>query len=166
MSRHAPPVAPTLLIGIGNSARGDDGLGWAFLDYVQNAGAYTGALEYRYQLQIEDAARIRHEQQVLFVDASMESLAKGFEWRRCVPMEGVEFTSHALAPAAVLRLCRDLFHRSPDTRLLLIEGRDWTLGTGLSAVARRHLAAALRSFDALVRRRDIFSVRKRPVVVG
>ena len=44
----------TLLIGIGNSGRSDDALGWKFVDEFVEYG-HLFDLEYRYQLQIEDA---------------------------------------------------------------------------------------------------------------
>ena len=46
---------PLLIIGIGNSSRGDDGLGWAFLDTISQMQPLPGQLEYRYQLVVEDA---------------------------------------------------------------------------------------------------------------
>ena len=44
----------TIILGIGNNGRQDDGLGWAFLDFLEEQNT-TIDLEYRYQLQIEDA---------------------------------------------------------------------------------------------------------------
>jgi hypothetical protein len=106
-------------------------------------------MEYRYQLQIEDAERISRESRVVFVDASVESLPGGFEWRRCAPWGTMEFTSHALTASAVLRLCEQLYGRSPRAHLLAIEGSEWGLGAGLSATAKRNLTAALGFFEAL-----------------
>ena len=42
----------TLLLAIGNSSRGDDGLGWAFASALEEAGFFPGEIVYRYQLQI------------------------------------------------------------------------------------------------------------------
>ena len=54
----------TLLIGIGNSGRQDDGLGWAFLDAVCSQPDLKAQCEYRYQLQIEDAELVSRFERV------------------------------------------------------------------------------------------------------
>ena len=53
--------APDCLIyGIGNVARQDDGLGWAFIDWLEATGACSRATLMRgYQLQLEDADLLR-----------------------------------------------------------------------------------------------------------
>ena len=150
----SPGTPITLIIGIGNCGRGDDGLGWAFVDRLQSERRYGGGMEYRYQLQIEDAERISREPGVLFVDAGIGPLAGGLQWRHCRPTGGHEFTSHALVPGAVLDLCRRYYGRSPQAQLLVIEGREWGLGAGLSAVAERNLEAALDCFDAFMLRQE------------
>jgi hydrogenase maturation protease len=146
----SPETPVTLIIGIGNCGRGDDGLGWAFLDRLQADGRYAGGLEYRYQLQIEDAERISRERGVLFVDAGIGPLPGGLQWRRCMPTGTNDFTSHALAPGVVLQLCQRYYGRSPRAELLVIEGREWELGAGLSVVAERNLAAALDCFETFL----------------
>ena len=137
MNRDNAAGEELLVIGIGNSGRGDDGLGWAFLDCLQAQGGFGGDCEYRYQLQVEDAERISHADAVLFVDASRESLMGGFELRECQPRRRFEFSTHALAPEAVLQLCQSLYGRHPRARVLAIEGRSWDLGAPLSAAALR-----------------------------
>ena len=59
----------TIVIGIGNNGRQDDGLGWMFLDFLDEQNANID-LEYRYQLQIEDADLISNYDTVIFVDAT------------------------------------------------------------------------------------------------
>ena len=65
-----------LLIGIGNSGRGDDGLGWKFTELVERSGYNFFDCEYRYQLQIEDTVLISKYDTVLFVDASQAALKR------------------------------------------------------------------------------------------
>ncbi|PSR08953.1 MAG: Ni/Fe hydrogenase, partial [Bacteroidetes bacterium] len=59
-----------LLLGIGNSGRADDGLGWAFAEAFSDQ-ADLFEVELRYQLQIEDALLISTYQRVVIVDASV-----------------------------------------------------------------------------------------------
>lgn len=135
----------SLLIGIGNCGRNDDGLGWAFLDRVKEH--FDGQVEYRYQLQVEDAALISRAASVIFVDSYRGELHDGFDWRPCEPSPAIEFTSHVLAPTAVMQLSRDLFNALPQARLLLIEGSSWDLHNGLTTQAEAHLEMALQFFE-------------------
>lgn len=143
MTQEATGGPATFLIGIGNSGRRDDGLGWAFLERAENAGTFNGRVEYRYQLQVEDAALIRDARRVIFVDACREPLDGGFRLTRCMPSREFEYTSHVLPPQAVLQICLDLYGSAPPAELLLIQGEDWGLGLGLSHPARENLGRAV-----------------------
>ncbi len=56
--------------------------------------------------------------------------------------------THALAPRTVLSLCRDLYQRVPTALLLMIQGADWNLETGLSPTATDNLERAQGAFRA------------------
>lgn len=137
---------PDLIFGIGNSGRTDDGLGWAFLDLIKPNPAIQSQLEYRYQLQIEDAALIRDTENVLFVDAYQGKLAGGCSLNPCEATSGFDYTSHVLAPQAVLQICHELYGKMPRAHLLLVQGSSWELRNGLTSQARTHLDIAIRMF--------------------
>lgn len=137
----------SLVIGIGNSGRGDDGLGWAFIEAIGKAG-YLGDTALRYQLQVEDAELISRYQSVLFVDAYKPRLKEGFEISICIPADEFSFSTHQLSPATVLYLCRELFQAEPQTYLMLISGRDWRLQLSLSTFAKNNLDRATHFFSA------------------
>jgi len=137
----------TLLIGIGNSGRSDDGLGWAFLDRIQQEAAFDGRVEYRYQLQVEDAALINDAEHVIFVDSYRRELPNGFQLARCEPLREFAFTTHVLPPGAVLSLCQDLYKRVPRADALMIQGTCWDLRIGMSREAERRLENALVFFE-------------------
>ena len=154
----AKPDTRQLLIGIGNSARGDDALGWLFAGRAEEArdrgqdGALDGAphselrgaleVVYRYQLQVEDAELIRGFDVVCFADASRETLHGGCALRPCTGAGGPAFSSHQQSPEAILALCQTLFDTAPQAWVLAIEGRRWGLGEALSEPARQHLESA------------------------
>lgn len=142
------PEPETLLIGIGNSGRSDDGLGWAFLDRIQQGAAFGGRVEYRYQLQVEDAALISDMEHVIFVDSYRGELPNGFQLTRCEPLREFAFTTHVLPPGAVLFLCRDLYGRVPRADALMIQGTSWDLHIGMSPEAERRLEDALQFFES------------------
>ena len=137
----------TLLIGIGNSGRSDDGLGWAFLDRIQQQAAFDGRVEYRYQLLVEDAALISEAEHVIFIDSFRGELPNGFQLTRCEPLSEFAFTTHVLSPGAVLSLCRDLYGRVPRADALMIQGTSWDLRIGISPEAKRRLENALQFFE-------------------
>jgi hydrogenase maturation protease len=135
-----------LLFGIGNCGRSDDGLGWAFLDRIQQHAEFPGQVEYRYQLQVEDAAMVSRADHVIFVDSYRGALPGGFQWAPCNPSRDFEFTSHVLAPSAVMYLCQNLYGRVPPAELLLIQGDCWDLDTRMSDAAQQRLKNALETF--------------------
>ena len=139
-------MSEILLYGIGNCGRSDDGLGWAFLDRVQQQTQFRGRVEYRYQLQVEDAALVNRANRVIFVDSYRGELPGGFAWKPCNPAGNFDFTSHILAPSAVMHLCHMLYGRPPPAEQLLIQGDCWALNTGMSAAAQKRLEEALVSF--------------------
>lgn len=144
---------PLLIIGIGNDSRGDDGLGWAFLDAIAPAVPPPGQLEYRYQLLVEDAELLTRFPQVLFVDASEKPLSGGFALEPCRPDPTAEIYTHQQTPGAILCLCQELYGHRPEAWRLLIQGYEWTFDTGLSGQAKVNLAYAADFFRAWLRNR-------------
>ena len=140
----------TLLFGIGNSGRSDDGLGWAFLDRIGQETNFAGPLEYRYQLQVEDAALVRAAKRVIFVDSYKGELPGGFQWKPCEPSEDFQFTTHVLPPRGVMHFCQELYGRKPRADILMIQGTRWDLQLGMSPEAERRLENALRFFKEKV----------------
>ena len=138
-----PPDKPLALIGIGNSGRKDDGLGWAFLDQLAQKNP-PADLHYRYQLQIEDAELIARYEQVIFIDAHRGELQGGYSLSPLQPSPVAGFTTHQLSPGALLYLCENLYQSHPEAQVLAIAGQDWGLGLGLSAAARQNLRRALQ----------------------
>ena len=129
-----------LIIGIGNSGRSDDGLGWLLVDAIRKKSLNID-LVYRYQLQIEDAELISDYHTVIFADATKKSTEEGFFFELCQPNQGIGLSSHILEPETVLWLENDLFKKSPVAFVLGIEGEKWELSlepsqSGLSNLKR------------------------------
>ncbi|MCF6366730.1 MAG: hydrogenase maturation protease [Bacteroidales bacterium] len=134
----------TMIFGIGNSARQDDGLGWAFLDEIEKTSKFKGELHYRYQLNIEDAETVSKAEQILFVDANSETLKDSCVFEECKLNGEITFTTHALDPGAILALCKDVYDKQPKAYVLRIRGFGWDLGEGLSTQGKQNLKDALK----------------------
>ncbi len=139
-----------IVLGIGNTGRQDDGLGWLFLDQIKNIGFCDYDLEYRYQLQIEDAELISRYQNVLFVDASKENIEGGFYIRTCLPSEKYGFSTHELMPETILFLAEKLYQATPNAKILAIKGFLWNLKNGLSIKAEENLKKSLIYFSEVI----------------
>lgn len=137
----------TLIIGIGNNGRQDDGLGWLFLDALEKTVGTD--IEYRYQLQIEDAELISKYSTVIFVDATKENIKDGFYTKPCLPSEQYSFSTHALEPETILFLSNKLYSHNPKAFIFAIQGYDWNLKIGLSKKAKQNLNKALLHFKNL-----------------
>ena len=134
----------TLVIGIGNIGRADDGLGWAFVDKLKDDERFE--IQHRYQLQIEDAELISGYSKVWFVDASHTHYDIGYQSEILEPENQFLYTSHSLHPSAILQLCHDIFRCYPEAHLLGISGDDWELGHEMTPIAHERLKEAFAHF--------------------
>ena len=135
-----------IIIGIGNSGRQDDGLGWAFVDDITKKFPNL-EVDYKYQLQIEDAELISSYNTVFFIDATKENTIKGFSYTKCQVSEQYSFSTHALKPETILYLCNTVYNKKPDSYILGIEGYKWELKIGLTEKAKLNLKNAITFFN-------------------
>lgn len=136
-----------LIIGIGNCGRADDGLGWAFLDYIIERFPEKFDCEYRYQLQVEDAELISHYPVVFFVDAHLNQYENGFSVADCQPYAAYGISSHELDPETVLHLSKNIYGKLPRAYIIGISGVDFQLQLGISDDGKQNLSHALDFFD-------------------
>jgi hydrogenase maturation protease len=142
--------AGILLVGIGNSGRKDDGLGWKFAGLVSESGRSVIDCEYRYQLQVEDVLMTCHYDKVIFVDATHEVLEDGYELKPCRVAPHYYYSSHMQSPETILYLAKELYNKEPEAWVLAITGKQWGLGTSLSLEAERNLEKAFLFFQQIL----------------
>ena len=129
-----------LIYGIGNVGRQDDGLGWAFVDWLQAQGLCSSAeLQRGYQLLLEDAELISNKERVLFVDATKDTSVARFSLERAAPRLDFSFTSHAISIPAIMAICLQCFERLPIVHVLAIRGFEFELELGLTEAAQQNL---------------------------
>lgn len=148
-----------LVIGIGNPGRQDDGLGEALIERIkreqvpkfEERGTCSLFLEWKYQLNIEDAQAIQDADLVVFADATTEG-EEPATLAEIAPAAQIAVTTHAMAPASVLALAEELYGRSPKAYLLAIRGYDFDIGEELSPRAAANLETALSLLNELLSR--------------
>ena len=168
---YAQPLASglgtaSLVIGIGNPLRSDDGIGWRLAALLP---AQPGlAVCCRQQLTPELAAELAVVQRVLFLDAWLEPssahprprLLKLQElgapdgpgrslqvWAGATPWGGA---SHGLSPQVLLALSQALYGQAPRAHQLLLPAHCFGHGDGISPALARRLGEARRLIEAWI----------------
>ena len=148
MGSQAAP-APVLILTWGNPSRGDDALGPALFEMLEKHKRETGELAdvdlfTDFQLQIEHAVDLEDRQYVLFVDASV-SCAEPFELHELQAERDKSFTTHAMSPASVLAVYKQVNNCDPPPAYLLtIRAYEFGLGLEMSEQAKVNLEQAYR----------------------
>jgi len=134
--------ASLLVIGYGNSLRGDDGVGPRVAEAVGGLrlpGVFTITC---HQLSPEHAEAISKAEGVVFVDASLEA-ADGVQFREVTAGETTQLLAHAADPRTLLALARDVYGRAPKAWWLTISVDDLSFSETLSATGQRDVEQAI-----------------------
>lgn len=137
-------IAPTLIFSYGNPSRGDDGLGPAMFELLENNKQESQELDKvdlltDYQLQIEHSLDLEHRECVLFIDASISAQAP-YEFRQLQPERDNSYTTHAMSPVSVLDVYQQINQcKPPPSYMLTIRGYEFGLGQALTEQAELNL---------------------------
>lgn len=140
-------VAPILVFTYGNTSRGDDALGPAMFELLETNKQDSKELDSvdlltDYQLQIEHAIDLDQRECVVFIDAGMSSLAP-YEFNRLQAQRDNSYTTHAMSPAAILDVYRQVNqHSPPPAYMLTIRGYEFALGQDMTEQAKSNLQHA------------------------
>ena len=150
-------VGRTLVIGFGNPAREDDGIGPAVAERVEKEELPGVTVDIDYQLSVEHAADVAEVDTVVFVDASVNS-PEPFAFNVVIPQHTESFSSHSVSPEQVMGLAGELFKAEAMGYLLGIRGYSFGMFKEVmtdnarlnSQKAAEALIGALRSGDLRV----------------
>lgn len=135
-----------LIYGYGNPGRRDDGLGNELVNFLEEWSKKVGVkgidFDSNYQLNIEDSATISEYDLVIFADASTEAI-EDFLLTPLDSSANIAFTTHAASPGYIIKLCRELYEKSPAAYLLHIKGYEWDFKEGLTDKATENLNVAV-----------------------
>ncbi|MBP9900025.1 MAG: hydrogenase maturation protease [Verrucomicrobia subdivision 3 bacterium] len=139
-----------LVIGYGNTLRGDDGVGPRVAEAVAALhlpGVRTLICQ---QLSPEHAVPISQAETVVFVDAAMDA-PKEVQLRPLEPGASSQLMAHAADPRTMLALARDVLGHAPRAWWLTIPATKMEFSESLSAEAERGGNEALKKIENLCR---------------
>lgn len=137
-----------LIIGCGNTLRGDDGLGSHVIKGLQDMQGPFGADAHICimavpQLDIILAPKISEADAIIFVDARIDESEEFVRIERIEPTSGpliLQHTSHAITMPVLLRITLDWYGAAPVCYAVMPKGYDFSIGEFISERAR--IAAA------------------------
>ena len=142
-----------LVIGFGNPARGDDGLGPALAERLQALSLAGVTVESDYQLVIEHAAMVAEYDVVVFADAARDAGDAPFYLRALEPSHDTGGSTHSVSPGQVLAIAHACFGKSPRAYLLGIRAHHLDdFVERLSFEAKANLEVALQALVDLIGR--------------
>jgi hydrogenase maturation protease len=142
----------TLVIGIGNRLRGDDGIGPAVADEIASWNLPGVKAIAVHQLVPELVAELEQAARVLFVDAAVDLRDQSYAWKQVETALSPHPLGHHDTPENLLALTRDMMGRCPDAWLLAIAIACTDIGETLSPTAQRNIAAALPALRIWIER--------------
>ena len=139
-----------LVIGYGNTLRGDDGVGPRVAEAVGNLllpGVRTLICPL---LTPELAAPISRADTVIFVDAAVDAPDQ-VQWRKLEPNDTSQLMAHAADPRTMLALSRDVFGQVPEAWWLTIPAVDLSFREEFSPAVQRGFFEAVEKIQEFCR---------------
>lgn len=138
----AAPSNRVLVIGYGNTLRQDDGAGPIVaerIDALRMPQVHALACP---QLSPEHVPLVADSELAVFIDACVDGSSE-VQLRPAIASASSQVTAHALEPATLLALARDVFGRTPPAWILTIPAVALGFGENLSPVARVGVESAV-----------------------
>jgi hydrogenase maturation protease len=141
----------TIIIGIGNPLRGDDGLGWDVASELSSELRRDDVqVLATQQLTPELCDLVSRADRVLFIDAARSGDPGTLRCQQILPVASPVRHSHALSPATLLSMAERLYGRCPTAYLLTIAGDSFDTGKSLSAAVSNALPALRAKLHGLI----------------
>ena len=137
-----PDMPKILMIGYGNPARCDDGLGPALAAKLELSSLRGLRVESDYQLTVEDAHDVANHDIVIFADATLKG-TEPFSFHEILPQSPMRISTHRVSPETVLSFAQNMFQSRVTAYLLGIRGYEFNrFEERLSEGAERNLEKA------------------------
>lgn len=144
-----------LVIGYGNTLRGDDGVGFVAAEQLNKTITRPDVRVLAcQQLTPELAKDVSDAERVILIDAAKGDPPGNILLRKITPIESQLAFAHELRPETLLAFSRRLFNSCPETVLVSVTGHSFKLGEGLSNQVRRTLPKlSLQVLELMKKRR-------------
>ncbi len=139
-----------LVIGYGNTLRGDDGVGPRVAEAIEKLNLPGVRTLICQQLSPECADPISQAHTVVFVDAAVDA-PRDVRLRKLEPSESSQLIAHAADPRTLLALARDVFGHAPRAWWLTIPAVKLDFSETLTPEAQRGLAEAVQKIQEICR---------------
>jgi hydrogenase maturation protease len=139
-----------LIIGYGNTLRGDDGVGPRVAEAIEKLNLPGVRTLVCQQLSPEYADPVSRAHTVVFVDAAVDA-PKEVQLRKLEPGETSQLMAHAADPRTMLALARDVFGHAPQAWWLTIPAVKLDFSEALTPEAQRGFAEAVKKIQELCR---------------
>lgn len=145
-------LVKTLVIGYGNTLRGDDGVGYHLAEVVETWALPEVEAYPCHQLTPELAEPIAAAAQVIFIDATPPQNPHSPIVVERLQADGYSsfFPGHHSSPTALLSLAQSLYGRQPVAYALLLPTWEMGYGEQLSPIAQLGLRQGLQRLRALL----------------
>lgn len=133
-----------LIIGYGNSLRGDDGVGQVIAEKIEELkvkNVDTLALQ---QLTPDIAEIISRYQVVFFVDASQDKLVNEVQVHDINCSGSAPRIEHAMTPENLLRLATDLYEATTKCKCIVIPAQNFEFSETLSSLTESFIEPAIK----------------------
>jgi hydrogenase maturation protease len=140
-----------LVIGYGNSLRGDDQAGWIVAEAIATEAQEGVSVISMTQLVPEIAANLAGVLGVAFIDACVEGEQQAVRVQEINVADSDARQSHVVGPSQLLQLAERCFGSVPQAWLITVPGRQFELATEMSSEAHRHVESAIAVANNLIR---------------
>jgi hydrogenase maturation protease len=138
----------TLIIGYGNTLRGDDGVGYRAAEQVEAWNLPGVRAIACHQLTPELAADMAECDRVIFVDATLPGTHTAVSVQSLQP-DPTPLETHFSTPVGVLQMAQQLFNHCPEAYQVLIPTHSMEFTESLSPLTQTALKTALRAIRIL-----------------
>lgn len=139
-----------LVIGYGNTLRGDDGVGPRVAEAVGNLCLSSVWTLICQQLSPEHAEPVSQARAVVFVDAAVGA-PDWVQFRKLEPNDSPQLMAHAADPRTMLALARDVFGHAPEAWWLTIPAVKFGFGEEFSPETEAGFHEAVHQIQSLAK---------------
>lgn len=135
MSLNGDNFQKTLVIGIGNTLRSDDGVGPYVADCIEAKGIKNVKVWVTQQLHVEDLEPMLEFGRIILIDASLSG--PPLDLRRVDSVKGQSLSSsHHLSAETFINLAKSIYHKDISMQLCSIKGHRFEVGDTLTPDVR------------------------------